>query len=210
MPYNYTNGDGVAPLLVTEPNGATETVSILDNAIRQIKAYLNDPVAGPAALIAILTSGTPGVILPYGGSSAPAGYLLCNGAAVSRTTYAPLFAVIGTNFGVGDGVTTFNVPGTPGRTLVGIGTGTAPDATTWSLGQEKGAETHVLTEPELPATSLSVELPMYDEGGAFDNNIANGGSTSNKQVTITMPTFGNDQAHNNTQPSLGVNFIIKT
>lgn len=210
MPYNYTNGDGVAPLLVTEPNGATETVSILDNAIRQIKAYLNDPTAGPAALVALLSAGVPGKISMYGGNSAPTGYLMCNGAAYSRTTYAPLFAVIGTNFGVGDGVTTFNVPRFPGRTPVGAGTGNAVDATSWAVGQEKGTETHTLTEAQLPNVSLSVVRQMYDEGGAFDNNIANGGSTANKTVNITLPPFGNDEAHNNTQPSLAVNFIIKT
>jgi len=51
-----------------------------------------------------------GGILPYGGPSAPAGYLLCNGAAVSRSTYAALFAIIGIAYGVGDGSTTFNLP----------------------------------------------------------------------------------------------------
>lgn len=56
MAYNYTNGDGVAVLLVTEPNGATEPLSNLDNAIRQIKAYLNDPIEGPDAKIEALAS----------------------------------------------------------------------------------------------------------------------------------------------------------
>ena len=64
-----------------------------------------------------------GGILPYGGTTAPSGYLICDGAAISRTTYAPLFAVIGTIYGDGDGSTTFNLPdlsdcfvqgGTPG------------------------------------------------------------------------------------------------
>lgn len=56
MSYNYTNGDGVAVLLPAEPNGATEQVSILDQAIRQIKAYLNDPTEGPEAKIDTLTT----------------------------------------------------------------------------------------------------------------------------------------------------------
>lgn len=51
-----------------------------------------------------------GTILPYGGASAPSGWFLCQGQAVSRTTYSELFTVIGTNFGVGDGSTTFNLP----------------------------------------------------------------------------------------------------
>ena len=56
-------------------------------------------------------SGVPtGSILPYGGSSAPTGFLLCDGSAVSRTTYADLYAVIGDTYGSGDGSTTFNLP----------------------------------------------------------------------------------------------------
>jgi hypothetical protein len=51
-----------------------------------------------------------GVVQQYAGSSAPDGFLLCNGAAVSRTTYASLFAVVGTTYGVGNGTTTFNLP----------------------------------------------------------------------------------------------------
>lgn len=51
-----------------------------------------------------------GTILPYGGASAPSGWFLCDGTAVSRTTYSELFAVIGESFGAGDGSTTFNIP----------------------------------------------------------------------------------------------------
>lgn len=52
----------------------------------------------------------PGTIVIYGGSTAPNGTLLCNGAAVSRSTYANLFGAVGITFGAGDGVTTFNIP----------------------------------------------------------------------------------------------------
>ena len=51
-----------------------------------------------------------GTILPYGGSTAPNGFLLCDGSAVSRTTYAALYAVIGDVYGAGDGNSTFNLP----------------------------------------------------------------------------------------------------
>jgi hypothetical protein len=54
MAYDYTNGDGIAALIITEPNGATEPLSILDNAIRQVKAYLADPIEGPDAKIEAL------------------------------------------------------------------------------------------------------------------------------------------------------------
>lgn len=63
-----------------------------------------------------------GAILAFGGSSAPNGWLLCNGAAVSRSTYSELFAVIGTAFGAGDGSTTFNVPNLTGKTPTGAET----------------------------------------------------------------------------------------
>lgn len=65
-----------------------------------------------------------GVVWGYGGTSAPTGWLLCDGSAVSRTTYANLFTAISTNFGTGDGSTTFNVPDYRGRTPIGSGTGT--------------------------------------------------------------------------------------
>lgn len=62
-----------------------------------------------------------GAILAYGGMSAPAGWMICNGAAVSRTTYAALFAAIGTAFGAGDGSTTFNIPDLREATTKGAG-----------------------------------------------------------------------------------------
>lgn len=64
----------------------------------------------------------PGVVLPFAGSAAPDGWLLCQGQAVSRTTYAALFASLGTAYGVGDGSTTFNLPNTQGYFLRGAGT----------------------------------------------------------------------------------------
>lgn len=65
-----------------------------------------------------------GIIWPYAGGGVPTGFLLCDGSAVSRTTYARLFGVISTSYGAGDGSTTFNVPDGRGRTLIGAGTGT--------------------------------------------------------------------------------------
>ena len=61
----------------------------------------------------------PGVVWEYAGASTPTGWLLCQGQAVSRTTYAALFTAIGTTYGVGDGSTTFNVPDDQGRVVAG-------------------------------------------------------------------------------------------
>ena len=60
-----------------------------------------------------------GLIVPWGNNSTPSGFLDCDGAAVSRTTYSALFAVISTTYGSGDGSTTFNVPDLTDRTVIG-------------------------------------------------------------------------------------------
>lgn len=76
-------------------------------------------------------SGVPaGTILPFAGTSAPTGYMLCDGSAVSRATYAVLFGVLSTAYGEGDGSTTFNIPDLRGRFLRGVdgGSGNDPDA----------------------------------------------------------------------------------
>lgn len=73
----------------------------------------------------IATSDFRGMIFPYAGSSVPIGFLLCDGSAVSRTTYADLFTLISTTYGSGDGSTTFNVPNLKGRFPLGYA-GTAP------------------------------------------------------------------------------------
>lgn len=62
-----------------------------------------------------------GVVVPHGSATVPSGFLACDGAAVSRTTYAALFAAIGTAFGAGDGSTTFNVPDLRGIFVRGVG-----------------------------------------------------------------------------------------
>lgn len=62
----------------------------------------------------------PGTMMAYGGKSVPDGWLLCNGATVSRTTYAKLFAAIGTAWGAGDGSTTFKLPDADGRVMQGV------------------------------------------------------------------------------------------
>lgn len=69
-----------------------------------------------------------GALVQYGGSSAPTGWLLCDGTAVSRATYAALFAVLAGTYGTGDGSTTFNLPDLRGRMAVGLGTNAAVNA----------------------------------------------------------------------------------
>lgn len=84
----------------------------------------NEDTRLPSASGAQFISAVTGMITMYAGNAAPTGFLLCDGSAVSRTTYAALFAVLSTTYGAGDGSTTFNVPDGRGRHFIGAGTGT--------------------------------------------------------------------------------------
>ena len=87
-----------------------------------------------------------GSIIPFAGKTAPEGWLFCQGQAVSRTTYAQLFAVIGTTYGSGDGSTTFNVPDLRGRVAVGA------EASDANLGHQSGAASQYFSWDNLPAS----------------------------------------------------------
>ena len=180
-------------------------------------------VTSGTSVVAPSSSNTPaGIVLPYAGSSAPAGYLMADGTAVNRVTFAVLFGVIGTTFGVGDGSTTFNLPNPAGRTIMGVGTYTdsVSGSITRTLGQQVGAAAHVLVTAEMPShnhgggahthTYAAYNAPNTPTLGAMTGNSSNvaNPSTSNSGTIIT--TQGSDAAHNNMQPSLGLNYIIKT
>lgn len=97
-----------------------ERSGIADGAVTTTK-IADDAVTGPKL-------GIPGLVFPFAGSAVPAGMLLCGGQAVSRATYAALFAVIGTTYGSGDGSTTFNVPDLRGEFVRGLDAGRGVDA----------------------------------------------------------------------------------
>lgn len=102
-----------------------------------------------------------GIVADYVGTTAPSGWLMCYGQAISRVTYAGLFAIIGTAYGSGDTVTTFNLPDCRGRGRVGkdnMGGSTAGRLTSagsgiagTTLGAVGGTESKTLTTTELPA-----------------------------------------------------------
>lgn len=94
--------------------------------IAQIKAFILATQSVTRDKIVETERNPIGTILPFGGTSAPSGYLLCNGAAVSRTTYAALYAVVGNAFGHGDGSTTFNLPDARGRFMRFADNGVSP------------------------------------------------------------------------------------
>lgn len=208
--YSYTEGDGLAVIDELTPDGAVEPVSVTDDAIRQIKAYLKDATVGPKALIDALSASLipKGLIAPFAGTSAPDGWLFCDGSAVSRTTYAALFAAIGTTYGAGDGSTTFNLPDYRGRSFQGDGTGDASDATSWSQGTKAGTETHTLTTTEIPSHSHD----MSSERIQADGNAPNAGGMilgSASGAVKNTAAVGGGAAHNNMPPVLVSKVIIK-
>jgi microcystin-dependent protein len=118
-----------------------------------------DPVTNKWQLLKVIASDTLaiGSIIPFGGTKVPTNWLLCDGSAVSRTTYASLFSVIGTSFGEGDGTTTFNLPDFRDKVPVG----------------------------------------------------ANADGNNSGKALVNSYTVGENEEHNNIQPSLSANFIIK-
>lgn len=111
----------------------------------------------PAAVGSIPT----GTVADYAGAIAPAGWLLCDGAAVSRVTYATLFTLIGETYGAGDGVTTFNVPNAKGRVVVGLDGG---DTDFDALGETRGAKTVTSTGSVSAPTFTGDALGSHQHG----------------------------------------------
>jgi microcystin-dependent protein len=145
---------------------------------------------------------------------APSGYLLCNGAAVSRTTYASLFAILSTTFGAGDGSTTFNLPDYRDRMPIGAGTTYAAASTGGSKDAIVVSHNHALTDPG--------HLHAFDYG-AYNWTVTGGpstitanrsggpaGATATASTGISIAAAGSSGTNANLPPYLGIYFIIKT
>ena len=190
---------------------------------------INWKYLGDLAELKIKQQPATGTIHEFAGSEAslPAGYLLAYGQAVSRSTYSDLFTVIGTNFGIGDGATTFNLPDKRGRVGVcrdnmgGTSANVILDAQADVLGGTFGVETGVGG-----ATSLSVaQMPAHghsffktlSSGGSGGSQYTNGfdaGSADNQDIAEPTSSTGSGSTHthaeNRVQPSMAMNYIIKT
>jgi len=143
-----------------------------------------------------------GEIISYAGPTSPdPKWLPCDGSSLLRVDYPDLFNVIGTVYGAADG-THFSLPDLRGR--VSVGSGTGPGLSTRALGDSFGEETHTLTVGELAAH-------VHDTG----NSAVLGTSAPppldalgpNPFPAVTGST-GNDDPHNNMQPSLAINYLI--
>lgn len=176
-----------------------------------------------------VSTGVPvGAVVDYWGATPPEGYLFAAGQEVSRSTYAALFAVIGTAAGAGNGTTTFNLPDYRGRVGAGRESMATPATTrlntlsSSSLGASGGAQTHTLNSAQMPTHSHTVTDPGHSHTyGAVTTSGSTGGvgepraepsglaSTSTASTGITIANAGSGEAHNNVQPTIITNKIIR-
>ena len=194
---------------VTDPTTAQDATT---------KAYVDAADAVLSAAISAIQLVPTGTINMWPTVTAPSGYLLCGGTAISRATYAALFAIIGTTFGVGDGTTTFNLPNYTNRMPYGT-----------TLGATGGSADAVVVSHTHTATSVVTDSGHSHTLNAYTDNATNGNhprSTNNTAIqgtstdAIISATTGITVATTNTStgvsgtnanlpPYLGINFIIK-
>lgn len=200
------NPDGSAQLEVSSTNKgflpprmtAAQRTAISSPATGLL-VYQTDGTSGyyffDGAIWSSLNSGGGGIptatISAYAGSTAPSGYLICDGSAVPRATYSSLFAIIGITYGAGDGSNTFNLPDLRGANPVGL---QSTDPAFDQLGETGGEKTHALTVAEMATHDHSVNPPATASGNQSAShthdvnpaafNTANGGSHSHSVPII--------------------------
>ena len=218
-------------------NGSAGMTAPLNMGGNQVKNVGNPVDVGDAVSLGFVGRFAPiGVILDYAGDTAPENWAFCHGQWMNRVTEAGLFAVIGTKFGAGNGTTTFTLPDYRGRVGVGCDNmgGTAANRVTTSasgingssVGAFGGSETHKLTIDQMPKhdhggwTSTEGEhthgidnmaliaasgtnYPTWQAGAAHASTLP-AGRHSHK-----IPLQGGDIHHQNMQPSIIVNKIIR-
>lgn len=174
---------------LNENPSVAEINKVTDDNMNEIKDTIN-------------TNTPVGSISLFAGTTAPNGWLICDGSAVSRTTYANLFSVIGTTYGTGDGSTTFNIPDLQGRVPVGLD---SSDTSFDTIGETGGEKTHTLTTDEMPSHNHSL-LGNSGTGGKAET--VPYGSQETGTTMYAIKNTGGGQAHNNLQPYIVMNYII--
>lgn len=200
------------------------TLTLLGNNTGGTAQVLPLTVAQVLTMLGITSAVIPaGSIIAFGALAAPAGWLICDGLAVSRATYAALFAVIGTTFGNGDGSTTFNLPDMRGQFARGFDTsGSRDPGRTFGTTQASAlqAHQHIETIPEIfnPGNTQQYQFGMttvtyttigVDTAGTGTVNF----SLTNDGTTYSgyNPNSGGQVVSNETRPTnVAVSFIIKT
>ncbi|WP_226623089.1 phage tail protein [Brucella anthropi] len=208
------------------PTGlAHVTATTAGGAIRDLDQAISDIVSSNGV--------QPGTVMDYAGVTAPAGYLMCFGQTALISDYPALYSVLGTVYG-GNGTTTFGIPDARGRSSVGkdnMGgtsagriTADASGINGATLGATGGLQTHTLTVAQLPSHSHPVNDPGHTHPngvvpnssgvnyvGAGGNPYYGGATATGTAITgISVQTTGGGEAHNNVQPTIILNKIIKT
>jgi microcystin-dependent protein len=266
-PHTISNGISADGANLEANFSAIETFCNTEVLQRDGTVAATQPIAGvtPVSASHFTTKGyvdgwlPVGAVQMYAGASEPTGWLLCRGQAVSRTTYAALFAVIGTAYGAGDGSTTFNVPNFQGTIPVGFNTTTNPPSGTTTefstgLGERAGTyDNAVVAHTHTMANHTHVAAGSTGGQSADHYHAANGGSNEylmghfgsgvtldveggaeqeySKQASTnwtsndhthsfsvstggpsnnTTDSTGSSGDNQNIQPSLSINFMIRT
>ena len=142
-----------------------------------------------------------GSVMAYATTTAPDGWLLANGTAVSRTTYASLFSVLGVSYGVGDGSTTFNLPNITGRNII---MASSTQSSVDTLGEIGGEFTHTLTTAEMPAHTHTAAGSVAGVGGNFANS-----TNPHGELSVASGSTGGGGSHNVLDPYIVLQYIIK-
>ena len=208
-------------LEIAATNGTVQLISptvTIDSIIPgvSVPVYKNitgtETVTGAATFNGSLTATSnnlipSGVVGWFALAAVPAGWLACDGSAVSRATYATLYGVIGNTYGAGDGVTTFNVPTSARRVIMGSG-GTGTGTINSVVGSVGGEETHVVTLSEFPAHLHSYNLEQNAITPTVGFSLPR--STVLGPNTVNTSSVGSNGAHNNIQPSIVMLMAIRT
>ena len=183
--------------------GVAHGVASLDGNGRVPQAQLPPQPALPPGV-------PPGTILLNAGARSPSGWFRCTGTAVSRTTFAALFNAIGTQYGAGDGSTTFNIPDLRDRFVLSSGNAHA-------FGDTGGAAEHTLTVDELP--SHAHNLAGIYRSGLVSGTLANEMTYAHAGDAVLeidqtaqdgVKATGGGQAHDNMPPYIVLHYIIRT
>lgn len=169
--------------------------------------------------------GVIGYVTMFAGNFAPKSWAFCNGQTINIASNTALFSILGTTYG-GNGTTTFQLPNTQGRTVVGAGSG--PGLSTYNLGQAAGTNSVTITTQQMPAHVHPVSVTAQNNcmmGSDASVSAANGSTYARDAVnmpydsnpgasggtfpaTLSMTNQGNNQPMGIQRPMLGLNYII--
>jgi microcystin-dependent protein len=192
---NTTYGAGLTGGVGGQPIPGPGAIQLYYDADFTLKQSAGDLVALNSTLGPEYVGNPPGTIIAYAGNTTPDGYLFCDGAPISRTTYARLFTAIGTLWGGGDGTTTFNVPDLQSRTLFGYdpgGTGRISGGETDKVGNTGGNEAYTLTQVNLPPVDFVVTdgtmTLNFVTSSVWNLNAGGSGSGSGPYIAVDNKT----------------------